>query len=418
MKPRILVHNTRTRQVEPFETKEPGHVRMYVCGPSVYDDAHLGHARSYVAYDVMKRAFKAWGYRVTHVQNFTDIEENITRRAKEAGVAPLAYAQRIIERFFEDMDALRVQRADHYPRVSESTEDVLRIVEDLCARGIAYEVDCSGRPHTPEGACDVYFSVEAVDDFGELVGMDVEGLTVNRPTDKGDRRNPLDFALWKTRDDWGVTWDSSFGPGRPGWHVECAAMALKHLGPDFDLHGGGLDLVFPHHESERAIARAWTGQRYCNHYLHNGFVTVGDEKMSKSLGNFVTVRQLLERHDAEVLRAFLLSAHYRAPLNYDDDAIAAAGARVARWRERAARLRDAAGGATPGALPRGVAKAQAGFEAALADDFRFGGALDALDAAFEAAAPLREADAAAALAWLREAAGIVGLLEDALGAQA
>ena len=413
----LRVKNTRTDRVEPFEPREPGHVRMYVCGPSVYDESHLGHARSYVAYDAIKRYFLVKGLRVTHVQNFTDVEENIAERAARAGLAPLDYATRLIHRFFEDMDALRVLRATHYPRVSEHIPDIIRVVGELEKRDLAYRFDCGPRPHpAPASAdgsqgCDVYFDVRHVPDYGALIGTSVEELTVERPTHAGDRRNPLDFALWKSRDDWGVTWESPWGVGRPGWHVECTAMATKYLGFDFDIHGGGLDLVFPHHENERVIGEAISGQRYCNHYLHNGFVTVGNEKMSKSLGNFVTIGELLRRHDPEAVRAFLLGRHYRAPLNYDEDAMARAQARVERWRAQLAQVQRAAHGATPAAvLAAPVCAHRDAFWAALEEDFRFDRALAAIDGALDEAARTDGPQAAAALAFLREAAAATGLL--------
>ena len=419
---RLRVKNTLTNRLEEFEPKEPGHVRMYVCGPSVYDETHLGHARSYVAYDAMKRYFLAKGLRVTHVQNFTDVEENISRRAREHGLEPLEFAQLLIDHFFRDMDALRVVRATHYPRVSENIERVVEIVKDLQEKGIAYAVDCGPRPHldpAQKDPCDVYFSAERAPSYGLLAGATIEELTVDHPMKSGERRHPLDFALWKSRDDWGVTWPSTFGEGRPGWHVECTAMATRHLGADFDIHGGGMDLIFPHHDSERVIGEAWLGERYCRYYLHNGFVTVGDIKMSKSLGNFVTVSELLTRHDPEVLRTFLLEQHYRAPLNYDSKAIARTQARVERWRALVAQVERAAEGhaqveGAPLAPP--VTDAIAAFWAALDDDFQFGRALDALDGALDGAAALKEpAGAAAALAALRQAAralGVVWALDD------
>ena len=391
--------NTRTHAVEPFVTREPGVVRMYVCGPSVYDEAHLGHARSYVGYDAMKRTLQAMGHRVVHVQNFTDVEENVAARAARRGMAPLDYASMLIGRFFEDMDALGVARADHYPRVSEHIPDILRIIERLEDADVAYRVDCGPRGHIQKG-CDIYFSVEKAPGFGELIGTTVDELTVERPEKAGDRRNPLDFALWKSRDDWGVTWHAPWGEGRPGWHVECTAMSTKYLGMGFDIHGGGLDLVFPHHESERAIAEALHGERYCTYYLHNGFVTVGAQKMSKSLGNFVTVKDMLARHDPEVVRTFLLGCHYRAPLNYSEEDVALAEARVARWREGVASLQAKAKG-RDGPAPR----ARAAFWAALEDDFRFDRALDAIDAAFAEAG-----DPDGTLAFLREAARAMGVL--------
>lgn len=407
----LQVHNTRTHRLEPYESREPGHTRMYVCGPSVYDEAHLGHARSYVAYDAIKRTLKALGWRVTHVQNFTDVEESIPIKAAQHRMSPMQWATRLIERFHEDMDALHVQRADKYPRVSEHIPDVIRIIGALEDKRVAYTVDCGPRPHQANTACDVYFSVKKAPDFGQLIGETVEELTVERPLVAGARRNPLDFALWKSRDDLGITWPSPWGEGRPGWHVECTAMATKYLGYDFDIHGGGLDLVFPHHESERAIGEAVSGQRYCNYYLHNGFVTVGEQKMSKSLGNFVTVKDLLAQHDAEVIRAFLLETHYRAPLNYDAGGIAATQKRVERWRAHLAQvMRNAHGHAPSEALAQPVCNARDAFWAALRDDFHTDRALDALDNALAAASALHGADAAAALAFLREAARATGLL--------
>ncbi|MFA5861392.1 MAG: class I tRNA ligase family protein, partial [Candidatus Thermoplasmatota archaeon] len=272
---------------------------------------------------------------------------------------------------------------------------------------VAYTVDCEA------SGCDVYFSVKKATDFGQLIGATVEDLMVERPVMAGDRRNPLDFALWKSRDDLGITWHSPWGDGRPGWHVECTAMATKYLGNDFDIHGGGLDLVFPHHESERAIGEAVSGQRYCNYYLHNGFVTVGDQKMSKSLGNFVTVKDLLARHDAEVIRTFLLEAHYRAPLNYDTAGIAATKKRVERWRTQLGQVTQNAHQHEPAAaLAAPMCNARDAFWAALGDDFHTDRALDALDDALAAASRLRGADAAAALRFLREAARATGLLWD------
>ena len=395
----LRVRNTRTHAVEPFVTREPGVVRMYVCGPSVYDEAHLGHARSYVAYDAMKRTLRAMGNRVLHVQNFTDVEEHVAERAARKGVAPLDFATALIGRFFEDMDALGVARADHYPRVSEHIPDILRIIEGLEDNGVAYRIDCGPRGHIQKG-CDIYFSVEKSPGFGQLIGTTVDELTVERPEKAGDRRNPLDFALWKSRDDWGVTWRAPWGEGRPGWHVECAAMSTRYLGMGFDIHGGGMDLVFPHHESERAIAEALHGELYCNYYLHNGFVTVGEQKMSKSLGNFVTVKDMLARHDPEVVRTFLLEAHYRAPLNYDEATLARTAQRVQRWRDAVKRLHKEAE-ARDGPAP----KARAAFWAALEDDFHFDRALDAIDDALA-----EEGDADGTLAFLREASRALGVL--------
>lgn len=410
----LRVHNTKTRTVEPFSTLKPGLVRMYVCGPSVYDRSHLGHARSYVTYDVMRRYFHAKGFEVEHVQNFTDVEESIAERAKARGIPPLALADEFIHAFFEDMDALRVLRADHYPRASEHVEEIVRIVQDLLEDEKAYASDCHDgtRDGEPDEVCDVYFDVSKHPGFGALVGASPDELAVDHPSGKGERRHAMDFALWKSRDDWGVKFPSPWGDGRPGWHVECSAMSLKFLGPHFDLHGGGLDLVFPHHESEQAIAEAWTKQTYTGAYVHNGFVTVGARKMSKSLKNFVTVEELLARHDAEALRMLLVSHHYRAPLDYEPAAIDAAAARLARWKAAAAALARSATGASGDAerAPAGVREARAAFWAAMEDDFHLERACAAVDDAVARSAGLAGAEAAGALAFLREVADALGVM--------
>ncbi|MHB8604510.1 MAG: cysteine--tRNA ligase [Thermoplasmatota archaeon] len=398
----FTLYNSKTRAPSALAPRDAT-VRMYVCGPTVYAPSHLGHARSYLAYDVMKRAFLASGLAVAHVQNFTDVEERIALAAKAAQRDPLAFAESHIEGFFADMDALRILRADHYPRVSQHIPEILGVVDTLVDAEFAYEVDCHPGEKGGKDAfvCDVYFDVQRTPQFGSLAGRTLDDLVVEAPKEKGDREHPMDFALWKSRADWGVTWKSRYGDGRPGWHVECAAMALKYLGSGFDLHGGGLDLIFPHHESEQTIAEAATGKEYCKIYAHNGFVTLSERKMSKSTGNYVTVRELLAKHDAEALRLALVSEHYRATIDFDDALLAEADERLRRWKRAASALPP------PTAAARHPARKE--FWSALEDDFHVERAVAVLDRAYETSAALKGADAADAHAFFREAASVLGV---------
>ncbi len=362
----LKLHNTKSRTLETFEPPADGIVRLYVCGPTVYDRSHLGHARSYVFYDSMKRALRHFGWPVKHVQNFTDVEESIAKRAAESGEEIVDFASRFIGYFLEDMDRLFVIRADAYPRVSEHIDDILAINKDLAKSNAAYMVDCGDR------GCDLYFDTSRAPAFGSLVGQRLEDIVADRP-EQGDRRSPADFALWKSTDDWGTTWPSKWGNGRPGWHVECTAMAIKHLGPTIDIHGGGLDLIFPHHDSEQAIGETWTGKPYSRFFVHNGFVALEDTKMSKSLGNVVRVETLLKDHDAEAVRAHVLSVHYRDTLHYGEGALKEWEARVDKWRADVAQLKRVPTDATSTGLPFGtpIAVARATFDAAVANDLSF-----------------------------------------------
>ena len=313
----VRLYNTLSSQKEPFEPANPNHARIYVCGPTVYDYAHLGHARCYVVYDVLVRHLRANGMKVTYVRNVTDVDDKILKRAAETGSEPTALAARFAEAYSEDMHRLGNLDPDLEPRVSAHLEDILALVQRLIDGGHAYASDG-----------DVYFSVESFSDYGKLSHRDLgqmkvgasERLDENKAARK---RHPADFALWKTSeaDAWG--WESPWGHGRPGWHIECSAMSMKHLGDTLDLHGGGLDLVFPHHENEIAQSEAATGKPFARCWMHNGFVEVDKEKMSKSLGNFFTARDLFDRVEPEAIRYFMMTVHYRAPLNLDwtlDDA--------------------------------------------------------------------------------------------------
>ncbi|MGB5812910.1 MAG: cysteine--tRNA ligase [Polyangiales bacterium] len=313
----VRLYNTLTSQKEPFAPAEPGHARIYVCGPTVYDYAHLGHARCYVVYDVLVRHLRATGLNVTYVRNITDVDDKILKRAAEAGEEPTALATRFADAYAEDMGRLGNLEPDVEPRVSTHLQDIFDLVQRLIDGGHAY---------VSEG--DVYFSVESFPDYGKLSHRNLDSMRVGASERTDDaqtarKRHPADFALWKSSidDAWG--WDSPWGRGRPGWHIECSAMSMKHLGETLDLHGGGLDLVFPHHENELAQSEAATGKPFSRCWMHNGFVEVDKEKMSKSLGNFFTARDLFDRMEPEAIRYFMMTVHYRAPLNLDwtlDDA--------------------------------------------------------------------------------------------------
>lgn len=307
----LRLYNTLSGKKEDFRTIEEGVARIYVCGPTVYDYAHLGHARCYVVYDVLVRHLRASGYRVVYARNYTDVDDKILNRAAERGEAPGALAERFIAAFEEDMDRLGCVRPDIEPKVSEHIPEIIALIEKLIERGHAYQ---SGG--------DVYFAVESFDEYGKLSHRSADALKTGASErlskDELERkRHPADFALWKGGEFEGATYESPFGPGRPGWHIECSAMSMKHLGETLDLHGGGLDLVFPHHENEIAQSECATGKTFSNCWVHNGFVEVDKEKMSKSLGNFFTARELFNRYEPEALRYFVMSVHYRSPLSLD-----------------------------------------------------------------------------------------------------
>jgi cysteinyl-tRNA synthetase len=307
----IRVYNTLNRRKETFEPLEPGHVRMYVCGITAYDLCHIGHARSAVVFDAVVRHLRASGLKVSFVRNFTDVDDKIIKRAAEEGIPPEELSEREIRNFYADMDRLGVLRADIEPRATGHIGEIIALIEVLIERGHAYVA-----------GGDVYFSVRSFPAYGSLSGRNVEELRTGARIAVGENKeDPLDFALWKAAKPGEPTWDSPWGPGRPGWHIECSAMGMKYLGATLDIHGGGLDLIFPHHENEKTQSEAATGRPFVRYWMHNGFVTIRGDKMSKSLGNFVTIRDILKVHHPEALRLFLLSKHYRSPLDYSPDAL-------------------------------------------------------------------------------------------------
>ncbi|MGD0678600.1 MAG: cysteine--tRNA ligase [Polyangiaceae bacterium] len=307
----INLYNTMTQRLEPLDPAEPGHVRLYVCGPTTYDHVHAGHARTFIAFDVLVRFLRASGYRVTFVRNMTDVDDKILQRAQQNGEPPLSFSKRMAAINAEELRACGCIEPDFEPRVSQNIERIVALVESLIAKDRAYVAS------TAKGN-DVYFAVRAFPSYGKLSHRVLDELLAGARVEPGEaKRDPLDFAVWKAASSDELGWASPWGHGRPGWHIECSAMAERHLSAHFDIHGGGMDLIFPHHENEIAQSEAAWGAPFARLWMHSGFLTVDAEKMGKSLGNFVTVAQILERNDSEALRYFVLGAHYHGPLNFD-----------------------------------------------------------------------------------------------------
>ncbi|MDH4233038.1 MAG: cysteine--tRNA ligase [Nitrospirota bacterium] len=326
----MRIHNTMTGKKEEFIPVKPGQVQMYVCGITVYDHCHIGHARSAIIFDVMRRYLKYKGFEVTFIKNFTDIDDKIINRARQEGMTWDRVAQKYIEEYYGDMERLGVDRADVEPKATEHIREIVDIVQGLIDKGYAYEV---------QG--DVYFGVEKFGDYGKLSKRDLDDMMAGARVDVNEKkRNPMDFALWKSSKEGEPAWESPWGPGRPGWHIECSAMSRKHLGDTFDIHGGGADLIFPHHENEIAQSEAFTGKPFVRYWVHNGFITVDKEKMSKSLGNFFTIKEILNKFDAEVVRFFLLSTHYRSPIEFSDEQLRESESSIDRYYTTSARISD------------------------------------------------------------------------------
>jgi cysteinyl-tRNA synthetase len=301
----LKVYNTLTGQKEKFETVEAGKVKMYVCGLTVQNYSHIGHIRSAINYDVIRRFLEYSGYEVDYISNFTDINEKIVKRAEEEGLTPSELADKYANAFLEDIREFNIKAADKYLRVSENIDEIIEMVKTLIEKGYAYEVNGN-----------VYFSVESFEDYGKLSGRSLDEMQAGARVEVNqEKENPLDFGLWKKVEP-GEGWDSPWGEGWPGWHIECSAMSMKRLGATFDIHGGGVDLIFPHHENEIAQSEAYSGQKFVNYWLHNGTVNLSGEKMSKSQGNFFTSREVLKEFPAQTVRYFLLSRHYRSPIDF------------------------------------------------------------------------------------------------------
>ncbi len=305
----MQVYNTLTNRKEEFVPIEPGKVKMYVCGPTVYNFFHIGNARPFVVFDTLRRYFKFRGYEVKFVQNFTDVDDKIINRAKEEGITAPEVSEKYIKEYFNDAEALNVLKADVHPKVSEHIPEIIAFVQTLIDKGYAYEADG-----------DVYYSTRKFPEYGKLSGQNIDDLESGARIAIGEvKEDPLDFALWKARkEESEIAWESPWGMGRPGWHIECSTMAKKHLGDTIDIHGGGQDLTFPHHENEIAQSEACNGVPFAHYWMHNGYINVDGKKMSKSLNNFFTVRDIRENYSGDVIRFFLLSGHYRSPINFSD----------------------------------------------------------------------------------------------------
>ncbi|MCF7977173.1 MAG: cysteine--tRNA ligase [Chromatiaceae bacterium] len=395
----LHIHNSLTRRKAPFQPIEPGKVRMYVCGMTVYDYCHLGHARVLVVFDVIYRWLMRSGFDVTYVRNITDIDDKILARAAENGEAFGELTERFIGAMHEDAAALGILPPADEPRATAHIDEIVAMIQRLIENGHAYAADNG----------DVYYAVASFPGYGRLSGKDPKDLRAGARVEVDEaKRDPLDFALWKAAKPGEPAWAAPWGEGRPGWHIECSAMSTCRLGNHFDIHGGGADLQFPHHENEIAQSEGATGEPFVNVWIHNGFVRVNDEKMSKSLGNFFTVREILERYQPEEVRYFILSSHYRSPLNYDDSQLDGARAALSRLytalRGLPAAAADAAGGE----------QARERFTAAMDDDFNTPEALAVLFDLAREINRLRDTDppvAAGLGAELRELAGVLGLLE-------
>ncbi|MBT7308108.1 MAG: cysteine--tRNA ligase [Gammaproteobacteria bacterium] len=359
----LQIYNTQSRAKEVFKPIQPGEVTLYVCGMTVYDYCHVGHARVMVFFDVVVRYLRSQGYKVNYVRNITDIDDKIIQRANENGEPFTHLVDRFVEALHEDSEALAILPPDQEPRATHSMDEILSMTEQLVEKGKAYVVDNG----------DVYCDVSAIEGYGKLSGKNLDDLQAGARVELGEvKRAPMDFALWKSAKPDEPNWDSPWGKGRPGWHIECSAMSTQCLGNHFDIHGGGMDLIFPHHENEIAQSEGATGEPFVNYWMHAGFVRVDDEKMSKSLGNFFTIREVLKVYPAEVVRYFLLTSHYRSPLNYTEENLQNAQAALTRFYT-----------ALRGIETEGVAVEEGSdweqrFNAALDDDFNTPEALSVL----------------------------------------
>ncbi|HLC06315.1 MAG TPA: cysteine--tRNA ligase [Anaerolineales bacterium] len=375
----LKVYNTLTRQKEPFGPIEAGRVRMYVCGPTVYDKAHVGHAMSSIVFDIIRRYLEYRGYTVRHVMNYTDVDDKVIRRAEALGTEPIALAEGYIAEYDKHLRDLNVLPADAYPRVSQEIEHIIAMVKGLVECGFAYDIDG-----------DVYFRVVRDEHYGKLSGRKVEDMLAGARLEVDERKEaPADFALWKSAKPGEPAWDSPWGKGRPGWHIECSAMSLHHLGEEIDIHGGGNDLIFPHHENEIAQTESLTGKPFARYWIHNGMAQLGGEAMSKSTGNVFTVEAFLSKYEANVLRMMILNSHYRSPLTFNDEVAQQAQRGLERMRGALRPPMSIADGpdgisaglgdfSEEGSLEAVAVSARKNFESAMDDDFNTPSALASL----------------------------------------
>lgn len=364
----MQVHNTLTKQKGEFIPLEEGKVKMYLCGPTVYDFAHLGHGRSAVSFDVIRRYFIYKGYDVTFVSNYTDIDDKMINRAAEEGITVPELAAKIIPHYEEDYGKLHVMPSDHAPLATEYVDEMIEIIKRLQDKGIAYNLD--------DG---IYYDVSKNPEYGKLSGQKLEELQAGaRIAEKTDKRNPQDFVLWKFEKPGEPVWETELGNGRPGWHIECSAMSMKLLGETFDIHAGGLDLIFPHHECEIAQSEVANDKEYVRYWMHNGFVQVDNEKMSKSLGNFFTLKEIFAKFNPRAVRLFLISTHYRGPINFSDAQLEQATQTLKRIDDFIFNLKNYEGGENNPEVKKLLEEAKANFETAMDNDFEAPDALATL----------------------------------------
>jgi cysteinyl-tRNA synthetase len=402
----LRIYNTLTRTKEPFETLQPGKVTMYVCGPTVYSQAHIGHAMSALVFDFIRRYLEYRGYEVLHVMNYTDVDDKIIVRANEENIDPFELASRYAREFDQHLQDLNILRATVYPRATQEMNTIIDMVQRLVERGYAYAVDG-----------DVYYRVTRNLEYGKLSGRRLDDMQAGARIHVDERKeHPMDFALWKAAKPGEPAWDSPWGKGRPGWHIECSAMNMTHLGEQIDIHGGGNDLVFPHHENEIAQTESLTGKPFARYWVHNGMLQLAGEKMSKSLGNLVSIEEFLTHHEADELRLMVLNSSYRSPLTYSDEIVGQAKRAIERLRSalRPALPAADAGSEQAAALKQQVESVETGFVEAMDDDFNTAGALAQL---FELVrtinqardAGLGQAELQPAQASLRKLAAVLGL---------
>lgn len=401
----LRLYNTLTRTEEDFQTVEPGKVSMYVCGPTVYSDAHVGHAMAAVVFDMVRRYLIYRGYEVRYATNFTDVDDKIIRRANQTGQDPIELANHYAEEYLRHLGDLNVLPADIYPRVSSEMNEIIRFIEELGEAGYAYEIDG-----------DVYFRVTKDADYGKLSNRSLEeAMSGTRIGEDARKENVADFALWKSAKPDEPSWDSPWGKGRPGWHIECSAMCLHHLGETIDIHGGGNDLVFPHHENEIAQSESLTGKPLARYWMHNGMLQLAGEKMSKSLGNLITIDDFLGKHSPDALRMLIFTGHYRKPVVFNDDTLASAERSLQRIRSG---LRPAAGNKSTGpeadTLREATENARAAFMTAMDDDFNTASGIATIFELVRAINTARDAGVSgpfyeAGQRTLRELAGVLGI---------
>ncbi len=410
----MKIYNTMTRKKEEFVPVDENEIKMYVCGPTVYNYIHIGNARPAVVFDTMRRYLEYKGKNVRFIQNFTDVDDKIINKSIEEGISAGEVSEKYIEEYFKDAEALNLKKATVHPRVTENMKEIIDFVKTLVEKGYAYE---------SEG--DVYYRTRRFEGYGKLSGQNIEDLEAGARISVGEKKeDPLDFALWKAKKIEGEpAWDSPWGPGRPGWHIECSAMSNKYLGETIDIHGGGQDLTFPHHENEIAQTEAYTGKKFSNYWMHNAYITIDNEKMSKSKGNFFTVRDILEKYTGEEIRYFLLSGHYRSPINFSEELMAQARSALGRMHNAENNLRHLSENGWDSMTEEEKAELEkmeeyrGKFEDAMDDDLN---TADAISAVFELIRDINTTvkDGASrefagkALDLLKELTGVLGILQD------